>query len=306
MKAAVYTRYGSPSVLHLTEREKPVPQDNEILVKVHATLVTSGDVRLRKSDFPPLFWLPARLIFGLFKPKKQILGHEFAGVVEGVGKGVTRFQVGDEVFGTTTLHPHGAYAEYTCVPERWKRGVIERKPTHTSFREAATLPIGSMTALFLLEKGGIAAGQRVLVYGASGSVGSYAVQLARHFGASVTGVCSTPNVEMVRSLGADHVIDYKKEDYTAGKTRYDLIFDAVGKTNKSQACNVLDTNGAFVSVTMMTQEKDEHLALVKELAEKGELAAFIDRVYPLDQIVEAHTYVEQGHKRGNVAIEVQS
>ncbi|MEO1654480.1 MAG: NAD(P)-dependent alcohol dehydrogenase, partial [Bacteroidota bacterium] len=215
MKAALYTKYGSPEVLEIREMDKPQPKDNEVLVKIHAATVTSGDVRLRASDFPALFWLPARLMFGLFSPRKKILGHELAGVVEAVGKEVDKFKVGEEVFGTTTMLPTGSYAEYISLPESWKQGVLALKPKNVSFKESAALPVGGMTALFLLEKGKIASGQKVLIYGASGSVGSYAVQLAKHFGATVTGVCSTANLEMVKSLGAAQVIDYKKEDYSA-------------------------------------------------------------------------------------------
>ena len=213
MKAAVYHTYGPPSVLELTDIEKPIPKANELLVKVHAATVTAGDIRVRASDFPTLFWLPARLIFGLFSPKKKTLGHEFAGVVEAIGSKVTKFAVGDAVFGTTTMLPHGSYAEYVCVPESWKSGVVAPKPENLSFQEAAATPIGAMTALFLLRKAKIDRSKKVLVYGASGSVGSYAVQLASHLGKSVTGVCSDTNMQMVQSLGADEVIDYKKQDY---------------------------------------------------------------------------------------------
>lgn len=304
MKAIIYKKYGSPEVLHLTECEKPTPKYNEILVKIHAASVTSGDVRLRASDFPPLFWLPARLIFGLFKPKKKILGHELAGVVEATGKDITKFKVGDKVFGTTTMLKGGSYAEYICLPEEWKHGVVALKPTNLNFKESAALPIGSMTALFLLEKAKIKNGQKVLVYGASGSVGTYAVQLAVHFGTSVTGVCSTSNLDMVKSIGADHLIDYTKEDYSQLSNEFDIVFDAVGKTTKSKARKILKKNGVFVSIGMMTDEKDEHLLYIKELAEKRELKPVIDRYYPLEDMVDAHKYVDQGHKKGNVVIEI--
>ncbi|MEL6275796.1 MAG: NAD(P)-dependent alcohol dehydrogenase [Bacteroidota bacterium] len=305
MRAVVYTQYGPPEVLRLVEIDRPVPKDDEILIKVYATTVTSGDVRLRASDFPPLFWLPARLIFGLFKPKKKILGHELAGVVEAIGKNVTKFKVGDEVFGTTTMLNTGSYAEYICLPQEWKHGVVELKPTNLSFAEAAALPIGGMTALFLLQKANITSGQQVLIYGASGSVGTYAVQLAKHFGASVTGVCSTSNVDMVRSLGADRVIDYKKEDYTSLNHQFDIVFDAVGKTTKAKAKQVLAPKGTFVSISMLTSEKAEDLLKLKELAEKGEIRPFIDKSYPLEEIVSTHQYVDSGRKRGNVIITVK-
>ncbi len=304
MKAVIYKRYGPPSVLKLTELEKPRPKDNEMLIKIYAATVTSGDVRLRSSDFPPLFWLPARIIFGLFKPNKKILGHELAGTIEEIGKNVTKFKVGDPVFGTTTMLKTGSYAEYICLPEEWKSGVVAIKPKNLSFQEAAALPVGAMTAMYLLKKANLKKGQKVLVYGASGSVGSYAVQLADQKGASVTGVCSGSNVGMVKALGAENVIDYKKEDYSEQEGKFDIVFDAVGKTSKSIAKKVLNAEGSFVSVKMLTKEKDENLNQIKVLAEQGKLKPFIDRTFALDQISEAHGYVEQGRKRGNVVIEV--
>ncbi len=212
MKAAVYNKYGPPNVLKLMDIERPIPKDEEVLIKIHSATVTSGDVRLRSSDFPPLFWLPARLIFGLFKPKKKILGHELAGTIEKIGKDVSKFKVGDHVFGTTTMLNTGSYAEYICLPQKWKHGVLELKPKNLSFEEAAALPVGAMTAMYLLEKANMKNVQKVLVYGASGSVGSYAVQIANMQGSKVTGVCSTSNFEMLRSLGAGKMVDYKKED----------------------------------------------------------------------------------------------
>lgn len=306
MKAVVYNKYGPPEVLSLTEIDKPIPKANEILVKIHAATVTSGDVRLRSSDFPLLIWLPARLILGLFKPKKKVLGHELSGVVEEIGKDVTKFKVGDKIFGTTTMLKFGSYAEYVCLPQTWKHGVVSLKPTNLSFKEAATLPIGAMTALFLLEKAKITNGQNVLVYGASGSVGSYAVQLANQLGASVTGVCSTSNLGLVKSLGANKVIDYTKEDYTSLPNKFDIVFDAVGKTTKSKANKILNKNGSFVSVKTMTSEKDEHLLKIKNLAETGNLKPFIDKTYQLTEMIDAHKYVDKGHKKGNVVIEIIS
>ena len=304
MKAVIYEDYGPPEVLKLKQIEKPQPKENEILVKIHAATVTSGDVRLRSSDFPPLFWLPARLIFGLFKPKKKILGHEFAGVVEETGKNVSKFNVGDEVFGTTTMLKTGSYAEYICLPEKWKGGVLNLKPQNLSFHEAAALPVGAMTAIYLLEKAKLKNGQNVLIYGASGSVGSYAVQIATQKGSRVTGVCSTSNFEMVRSLGTENIIDYKKEDYSEGNEKFDIIFDAVGKTTKSKAKKVLKTGGAFVSIKTITKEKDENLKLIKEMAEKGNLKPFIDRHFNIEEIVKAHEYVDRGRKKGNVVIDI--
>ncbi|CAZ98576.1 NAD(P)-dependent alcohol dehydrogenase [Zobellia galactanivorans] len=304
MKAVIYEAYGPPNVLTLKQVEKPIPKDDEILVKICAATVTSGDARLRSSDFPPLFWLPARLIFGLFKPKKKILGHELAGVVEEIGKGVTRFKVGDSVFGTTTMLSTGSYAEYICLPQKWKSGVVALKPKNLGYQEAAALPIGAMTAIYLLGKTQLKKGQNVLVYGASGSVGSYAVQIASQKGATVKGVCSTSNFEMLRSLGVQSVIDYKKEDYSAGDEKFDIVFDAVGKTSKSKAKKVLNPGGTFVSVKMMTKEKDETLELIREMAEREELKAFIDQRFQLEEIVKAHEYVDKGRKRGNVVIEI--
>ncbi len=303
MKAIVYKKYGPPNVLKVTEIEKPKPKDGEMLVKIHAATVTSGDVRLRSSDFPPLFWLPARLLFGLFKPKKKILGHELAGTIEDIGKKVTKFKVGDAVFGTTTMLKTGSYAEYICLPQEWNNGVVALKPENLSFNEAASLPVGAMTALFLLEKANLNNGQKVLVYGASGSVGSYAVQIATQYGATVTGVCSGSNVEMVKSLGAEKVIDYKKEHFSEGSEKYDIVFDAVGKTSKTKAKKVLNAKGTFVSVKMLTKEKSEHLEKIKELAEKGKLKPFIDRTFTLNDIVKAHEYVDSGRKKGNVVID---
>ena len=304
MKAAVYTSYGPPNVLQLTEVDKPQPKENEILIKIHAATVTAGDVRLRASDFPPLFWFPARLIFGLFKPKKKILGHELSGTIEAIGKNVRKFKVGDKVFGTTTMLPTGSYAEYICLPEEWKHGVLAIKPDNLGFKEAAALPIGAMTAMYLLDKASLNKGQKVLVYGASGSVGSYAVQLAKQQDATVTGVCSGPNFDMVRSLGADNVLDYKKEDYSESHEKFDIVFDAVGKTTKSKAKKVLKEGGAFVTIKMLTKEKNENLGRIKQLAEAGKLKPFIDRTFELNEIVAAHEYVDLGRKRGNVIIEI--
>ena len=305
MKAAVYTSYGSPSVLKVTEIEKPIPKANELLVKIHAATVTAGDIRLRASDFPPLFWLPARLMFGLFKPKKKILGHEFAGVVEAVGEKVSKFTIGDEIFGTTTMLSTGSYAEYVCVPEAWKSGVVAKKPKNLSFEESAALPVGAMTALYLLKKAKMDRSKEVLIYGASGSVGSYAVQLAHHLGKSVTGVCSTSNIDMVKSLSADEVIDYKKQDYTTRSQDFDIVFDAVGKTSKTVAKRILKDSGVFVSVNMLTSEKIEDLLEIKQTAEAEKLKPYIDKTYSLEQIVEAHKYVDSGRKRGNVVIKIK-
>ncbi|MCB0662766.1 MAG: NAD(P)-dependent alcohol dehydrogenase [Saprospiraceae bacterium] len=304
MKAVKYTAYGSPEVLKMVDLEKPIPKDNEILVKVVSTTVTSGDVRMRSSDFPPVAWLIARLMFGLFKPKKEILGHEFSGVVEAVGQHVTKYKVGDAVFGTPTSLATGSYTEYLCIPEERKKGVLAVKPTNLSFDAAAALPVGGMTALFLLKKANLSKGQHVLVYGASGSVGSIAIQIAKAYGATVTAVCSNTNAEMVQSLGADEVIDYKKVDYTTLDNKYDIVFDAVGKTSKSKAKKVLQPDGQFVTVAAITSPGQAHLDELKELASAGTLQPFIDKSFPLSVIAAAHAYVDQGRKKGNVVIKV--
>ena len=304
MQAAIYKKYGPPEVVQLTDIPKPQPKANELLVKVHTATITAGDARLRASDFPTLFWLPARFIFGLFAPKKQVLGHEFAGVVEAIGAEITEYQVGDAVLGTTTMLRSGSHAEYICVPESWKQGVVGHKPEALTFAQAAALPVGGMTALYLWEKAKLAAGQEVLVYGASGSVGSYAVQLAKHFGATVTGVCSTRNLDMVKAIGADTVIDYTQEDYSQGAKQFDTVFDAVGKTSKSAAKKVLKPGGVFIGVNKITFESKEHLRTLITLAAQGKLTPFIDRSYFFEEIVAAHRYVDSGRKRGNVAIHI--
>jgi NADPH:quinone reductase-like Zn-dependent oxidoreductase len=300
MKAIVSTKHGPPEVLQLTEVEKPSPKENEVLIKVHAATVTQGDLMLRKLH--PLMYIPMRL-FGL--KRKKIPGHEFAGEIEAVGTDVKQFKVGDQVFGTTTGLSVGANAEYVCLPEKWEGGVLTTKPVSASYEEAATLPVGGMTALYILQNGNIQSGQKVLIYGASGSVGTYAVQLAKHhFGEEVTGVCSTANIELVKSLGADQVIDYTKEDITQNGQIYDVVFDAVGKISSSQSKKLLKENGTFLTVQTTTKEEIENLNTLKELAEEDVIKAVIDKRFPLDQIVEAHTYVETGRKKGNVVITV--
>jgi NADPH:quinone reductase-like Zn-dependent oxidoreductase len=300
MKAIVCTRSGPPDVLELREVKKPTPRENEVLIKIHAATVTAGDVMLRKLH--PLLVLPMRL-FGV--RRKEIPGHEFAGEIEATGGDVKRFSAGDPVFGTTTGLSVGANAEYVCLPEEWAAGVLAIKPVNLSYEEAAALPVGGMTALFILRKGNIQRGQKVLIYGASGSVGTYAVQLARHhFGAEVTGVCSTANIELVKSLGAGQVIDYTKEDVTKTGPVYDIVFDAVGKISASQSKSVLKENGTYLSIQSTTSETAENLLTLKGLAEAGKIKAVIDRRYPLEQVAEAHKYVETGRKKGNVVITV--
>ena len=301
MKAIICTKSGPPEVLKLVELERPIPKQNEVLIKVKASSVTRGDVSLRKIS--RLILVPVGFLFG-FKPMK-ITGVELAGVVEAIGSDVKQFNKGEHVYGTTTGLTYGANAEYVCVPEKSKKGVLVKKPDNISFMDAAVIPVGGMTALHNLNKVNIHDGQKVLIYGASGSVGTYAVQIAKYFGADVTAVCSTNNSEMARSLGADNVIDYHNKDFRISTTIYDVIFDAVGKITKSSCKKVLKNNGSFLSVKYPTKEKVEYMIFLNELIEKGKLKPVIDKSYTLDRIREAHHYVELGHKKGNVAITVE-
>ncbi|WP_377521401.1 NAD(P)-dependent alcohol dehydrogenase [Priestia megaterium] len=300
MKAMVCTKYGKPDVLQLEEVEKPIPKENEILIKIHATTVTSGDCRVRSFNSPLLLWLPMRIVLGLRKPRKSILGVELAGEVEDVGKNVTRFKKGDQLFAMTGMK-FGGYAEYICLPEK---GTIAVKPENVTHEEAASISFGGTTALHFFGKGNIQAGQKVLIYGASGAVGTAAVQLASYYGAEVTGVCSAKNSELVKSLGADYVIDYQNEDFSKKEERYNLIFDAIGKITKNQCKEALALNGRFVSVEgqgiAKVQTKD--LLLLKKLMEEGQIKSVIDRCYSLEQVPEAHEYVETGHKTGSVVV----
>lgn len=317
MKASYFTSYGSPDLLELRDVEKPIPKADEILVLIHASAVNTGDVRVRKAD--PFL---VRLFFGLFKPRIHILGAVFSGVIEAVGHNVKRFSIGDEVFGETGMDL-GAHAQYKCL----RKGHIFLKPSVLSHLEAATIPFGGRTASHFLKKAEITKGQRVLINGASGSVGTAAVQIAKSFGAEVTGICSTTNIDLVRSLGADHVIDYTVEDLTKYNIQYDVIFDTVNTLSMAHWKKLLKKNGTLLlgasGVKQMAQgvwlsfsgakrvvsgplnEKISHLDFLTSLVESGQYRSVIDRTYPLEQIAEAHAYVDAGHKKGNVAIRME-
>ncbi len=297
MKAIRQTRSGPPEVLELHDLPQPQPKAGELLIRIHASTVTIGDVLLRRLH--PLL-IPLFRLFGM--RKVHIPGTEFAGVVEAVGPGVSRFPVGAAVYGTTTGLAAGGNAEYICLPETWRTGVFALKPANLSFEQAAAVPVGGMTALHLLRKVALLPGQRVLVYGASGSVGSFAVQLGRASGAEVTGVASAANLELVRGLGATQVIDYASQDFTQSGPIYDVVFDAVGKISAAKMRAVLKPGGKTLSVRTPTSEKIEYLDALRDLCEAGQLVPAIDRRYPLEQIVEAHRYVETGRKKGNVVI----
>lgn len=320
MKAMVANQYGPPEVLQLQEVAKPSPKDNEILVRVRASTVNAGDSRMRSFTVPPLLWLPSRIVLGFTKPKQPIFGMELAGEVEATGRAVTRFKAGDKVFASTLAANFGAHAQYKCLPED---AAVAALPGNATYQQAATLPISANTALHFLKQANIQPGQQVLINGASGGVGTFAVQLARYFGADVTGVCSTHNVELVKSLGAGRVIDYTQVDFTQDGAQYDVIFDAVGKTTLAQCAGSLKKGGYYLHTAMvlpdlkswwhakMTGKRiirgtatptPESLALLKALVEAGHLRPVLDRCYPLEQLVAAHHYVDTGHKKGNVVI----
>ncbi len=330
MKAMVVTKYGSPDVLQLKDIPKPSPKDTEVLVKIYAVSVNYGDLVARnfgnisaaEFNMPSIFLLPAKMEFGFRKPKKQILGSEFAGDIEAIGKDVTRFKVGDPVFGYRGSSM-GANTEYLCVSED---GMMAIKPVNMSYEEAASVPYGTLTALNLLRKVDIQRGQKILINGASGAIGSAAVQLAKHYGAEVTGVCSTPSIAFVKALGADKVIDYTKADFTKNGETYDVIFDILGRSSFASCKNSLTQNGHYLLASFkmpqlfqmlwtsrigskkvicaLSMEKLDDLMSIKELVETGKIKTVIDRCYPLEQTAEAHRYVEAGHKKAKVIITV--
>jgi NADPH:quinone reductase-like Zn-dependent oxidoreductase len=323
MKAVICTKYGPPEVLQVKEIEKPFPKENEVLVKIYATTVSAADYRVRGFDVPTTFWLPARLMLGLTKPRKSVLGMELSGKIESVGKDVKSFKKGDKVF-AATLQTFGAYAEYKCLPED---GPIALKPTNITYEEAAAIPIGARTAYHYLKTiGNIRPGQKVLIYGASGSVGTYAVQLAKYYGTEVTGVSSTANLELVKSLGADKVIDYTIGDFTEKFRAYDIVFVTIDKCPFAACKKALSKNGIYLNigrpipslemiwtalktgirvvVGKNSPETAEAMIILKGIIEEGHLKPVIDRSYPIDQMVDAHRYVDVGHKKGNVVINV--
>jgi NADPH:quinone reductase-like Zn-dependent oxidoreductase len=305
MKAAIYEKYGPPEVVHIADLPKPIPKDSEVLIKVIATTLHRGDTRMRSMSLQGSLFekIMARIFLGITGPRRKILGMELAGEIESTGKNVTSFKEGEEVFASTFPGFHfGAHAEYVCLPEN---GIIAHKPSNMVFEDAAPVPAsGSAALIFLRETGKIKSGDKVLINGASGSLGTYGVQIAKYFGADVTGVCSTRNVDMVKNLGADQVVDYTKEDFTAGEKKYDLIFDAVSKSSKNKCLKILNPSGRYIRTTGRDPGRED-LFFLKEIIEKGKLRTVIDRRYRLDEIVEAHRYVEKGHKKGNVVINME-
>jgi len=322
MKAIVYTEYGPPEVLKLKEVENPVTKDNEVLIKIYATTVTKFDCWTRSCTAPTGMGFISRIAGGFTKPKITIIGTELAGEIQSVGKDVKRFKIGDQVFAFT--ENLGAYGEYICLPED---RAVAIKPVNMTFEEAAAVPYGGLTVLYFLRKANIQIGQKVLIFGASGGLGTFAVQLAKHFGAEVTGVCSTAKVDLVKSLGADKVIDYTKEDFTKSGQTYDVIFDTVGKSSFSRSSRSLKKKGFYIFATFglpkliqilwlslmsskrviigLLKGRAEDLVFLRELIEEGKIRVVIDRTYPLEQTAEAHSYVETGRAKGKVVITLQ-
>ena len=324
MKAVVWTEYGPPDVLELQEVEKPTPKDNEVLIKIHATTVTAGDCEIRGLKFSSALRFIMRLGFGFKKPKKKysILGYELAGKIESIGKNVKLFKIDDQVLASTSSNL-GTYAEYRCLPED---GMIVIKPSNMTYEEAAAVPLGGLNALHFLRKGNIQSGQKVLISGASGTIGTFAIQLAKYYGAEVTAVGNPTSLEVMKSLGADKVIDYTQEDFTKNGEIYDVIFDVVGKSSVSDCLNSIKKKGLYILanpkfslifrklwismtsrkklITGIAKERIEDLVFLKELIEEGKIKSAIDKTYPLEQIIEAHTYVDMGKKTGNVVITV--
>ncbi|WP_346864116.1 NAD(P)-dependent alcohol dehydrogenase [uncultured Draconibacterium sp.] len=325
MKAIICTKYGTPEVLKMVEVDKPVPKNNEVLIKIHATTVNGADARIRGAVFPSIFNFPVKLAMGFKGPRKKILGVELAGTIEKIGTGVTRFKVGDEIFASTGAN-FGAHAEYICLAETAE---MTHKPSNMSFEEAAAVPHCALAALYFLKKGKIQPGQKVLIHGAAGGIGTFAVQIAKTMGALVTGVCSTSGIEMVKSIGADKVIDYTRENISNYDDTYDVIFDTVGKSSIPECLEVLNENGQYLSAVhlelsrmlegikaSLTSNKKviggvasytvENLNYLKNLIEAGKLKTVIDKQYSFHQMVEAHTYVDTGHKKGHVIIRVDA
>lgn len=324
MKAIIWPRYGSPDVLELIEVERPVPNENEVLIRIVAATVFAGDCELRRFDFPFSFWLPMRIMFGLIKPRIRILGQELSGEIEAVGKSVSEFKQGDQVFAPTDMS-FGAYAEYKCLPGAHPMAI---RPANMTFEEAATVPTGGLNALHFLRKGAVESGQKILINGAAGSIGTFAVQIAKTFGAEVTAVDSAGKLDMLRSIGADHVIDYAQEDFTRNGETYDVIVDVVGKSPFSRSVRSLARNGRYILgnprlsgmlrglwtsmvsskkvIAALTPYRTEDLVFLKELIEAGKIKTVIDRRYPLEQVADAHRYVETGQKAGHVVITVSN
>ena len=328
MKAIVWTQYGPPEVLQLKEVDKPTPKDNEVLIRIHATTVTSGDCEQRSLKLPVLYRFLIRLYIGLKKPKRiTILGMELAGIIESVGKDVKLFKKGDQIFAATNFVHMGTYAEYICLPEEHEGVVLAIKPTNMTYEEAATVPVGGLEALHFIKQGNIQSGKKVLINGAGGTIGNFAIQLAKYFGAEVTGVDSTEKLDLLLSVGADQVIDYTQEDFTKIGETYDFILDIVNKSTFSSSIKSLKQNGRYRIVNLglsqmirgrwtsmisnkkvlfgSVKEKTEDLIFLRELIEARKIKSVIDRCYPLEKTAEAHMYVETGHKKGHVVITVE-